>query len=189
MYLRRWRQVQVREALVVEVGCHRLEHRATNSWEAVSWCGYCSPCLSSCSSAVLLTRRRFAFDAGISQIDIFVNSHYYEDHFGGIDDLVEDFGVRVLESFDRGEKSRCFSAAELSRGRSICDSRPATRQTGRRWSKRRSVRLTPNSHAVGHDDHGHRVVAPGFIFHAVAHLTTPTIQIGRQEISWRILSA
>ena len=26
--------------------------------------------------------------AGVTQIDAFVNSHYQEDHFGGIDDLV-----------------------------------------------------------------------------------------------------
>ena len=27
--------------------------------------------------------------AGVTQIDAFVNSHYHEDHFGGIDDLVD----------------------------------------------------------------------------------------------------
>lgn len=49
--------------------------------------------------------------AGVSQIDAFVNSHYHEDHFGGIDDLV-DAGVPVLESFDRGDKACCLSAAK-----------------------------------------------------------------------------
>lgn len=41
--------------------------------------------------------------AGVTQIDAFVATHYHEDHFGGIDDLV-DMGVRVLESYDRGDK-------------------------------------------------------------------------------------
>ncbi len=40
---------------------------------------------------------------GVSQIDVFVNSHYHEDHFGGIDDLV-DLGIPVLEAYDRGDK-------------------------------------------------------------------------------------
>ncbi len=41
--------------------------------------------------------------AGVTRIDAFVASHYHEDHFGGIDDLVED-GVPVLESYDRGRR-------------------------------------------------------------------------------------
>src|SRR5436190_23782472 len=41
--------------------------------------------------------------AGVTHIDAFVNSHYHEDHFGGIDDLVE-MGVPVLETYDRGKK-------------------------------------------------------------------------------------
>src|SRR5687767_3757388 len=41
--------------------------------------------------------------AGVTRIDAFVASHYHEDHFGGIDDLVED-GIPVLESYDRGRR-------------------------------------------------------------------------------------
>lgn len=41
--------------------------------------------------------------AGVTQIDAFVNSHYHEDHFGGIDDLVK-MNVPVRESYDRGKK-------------------------------------------------------------------------------------
>jgi competence protein ComEC len=44
--------------------------------------------------------------AGVTQIDAFVNSHYHEDHFGGIDDLV-DAGVPLLEAYDRGDKGPC----------------------------------------------------------------------------------
>lgn len=44
--------------------------------------------------------------AGVNQIDAFVATHYHEDHYGGIDDLV-DMGVSVLESYDRGDKECC----------------------------------------------------------------------------------
>ena len=49
--------------------------------------------------------------AGVTQIDAFVNSHYHEDHFGGIDDLV-DMGVSVLKAYDRGGKSCCVSTSK-----------------------------------------------------------------------------
>ena len=49
--------------------------------------------------------------AGVTHIDAFVASHYHEDHFGGIDDLVTA-GVQVLESFDRGDKACCLSDAK-----------------------------------------------------------------------------
>src|SRR5688572_23816640 len=45
--------------------------------------------------------------AGVTQIDAFVATHYHEDHYGGIDELV-NAGVPVLESFDRGEKACCL---------------------------------------------------------------------------------
>jgi beta-lactamase superfamily II metal-dependent hydrolase len=51
--------------------------------------------------------------AGVMQIDVFVDSHYHEDHFGGIDDRV-DAGVPVLESFDRGDKACCLPASKTS---------------------------------------------------------------------------
>src|SRR5215212_2730843 len=41
--------------------------------------------------------------AGVTQIDAFVDSHYHEDHFGGIDDL-KNLGVPILESYDRGRR-------------------------------------------------------------------------------------
>lgn len=49
--------------------------------------------------------------AGVTQIDAFVNSHYHEDQFGGIDDLV-DAGVPVLEAYDRGDKECCLPASK-----------------------------------------------------------------------------
>ena len=42
--------------------------------------------------------------AGVATIDYFVATHYHEDHFGGIDDLVE-LGVSVNKAYDRGDKA------------------------------------------------------------------------------------
>ncbi len=41
--------------------------------------------------------------AGVTRIDYFVNTHYHEGHYGGIDDLV-GMGIRVGKAFDRGDK-------------------------------------------------------------------------------------
>jgi competence protein ComEC len=49
--------------------------------------------------------------AGVTRIDAFVATHYHEDHFGGIDDLV-DMGVPVLEAYDRGDKACCLSSSK-----------------------------------------------------------------------------
>lgn len=49
--------------------------------------------------------------AGVSQIDAFVATHYHEDHYGGIDDLVK-MGIPVLAAFDRGDKECCLPAAK-----------------------------------------------------------------------------
>ena len=47
-------------------------------------------------------------EAGVTRIDFFVATHYHEDHYGGIDDLV-NLGVTVGQSFDRGDKECCLS--------------------------------------------------------------------------------
>lgn len=47
--------------------------------------------------------RKVMAQAGVTQIDAFVASHYHADHYGSIDELVDD-GVPVLESFDRGRR-------------------------------------------------------------------------------------
>ena len=41
--------------------------------------------------------------AGVTRIDYFVNTHYHEGHYGGIDDLL-GMGIRVGKAFDRGDK-------------------------------------------------------------------------------------
>ncbi len=47
--------------------------------------------------------------ASVTDIDFFVNTHYHEDHYGGIDDLV-DLGVTVHKAFDRGDKEELSAA-------------------------------------------------------------------------------
>jgi competence protein ComEC len=42
-------------------------------------------------------------DANIDRIDFFVDTHYHEDHFGGIDEVI-DAGVAIGAAFDRGDK-------------------------------------------------------------------------------------
>lgn len=42
---------------------------------------------------------------GINRIDHFVNTHYHEDHYGGIDDLALDPEISVGMAYDRGDKS------------------------------------------------------------------------------------
>jgi beta-lactamase superfamily II metal-dependent hydrolase len=43
--------------------------------------------------------------ANVTSIDFFVDTHYHEDHYGGIDDLV-NLGVPVGEAYDRGAKDQ-----------------------------------------------------------------------------------
>ena len=50
--------------------------------------------------------------ANVTAIDFFVDTHYHEDHYGGIDDLV-NLGVPVREAYDRGDKN-LLSADKLS---------------------------------------------------------------------------
>lgn len=42
--------------------------------------------------------------AGITVINHFVNTHYHEDHYGGIDELPRDLGVTIGTAYDRGDK-------------------------------------------------------------------------------------
>ena len=42
--------------------------------------------------------------AGVSRIDFFVDTHYHEDHFGGIDELASDPSITIGKAYDRGDK-------------------------------------------------------------------------------------
>jgi beta-lactamase superfamily II metal-dependent hydrolase len=42
--------------------------------------------------------------AGVTRIDHFVNTHYHEDHYGGIDELLRDLNVTIGVAYDRGDK-------------------------------------------------------------------------------------
>jgi beta-lactamase superfamily II metal-dependent hydrolase len=58
------------------------------------------------------SRVKAAMDqAGATKVDYFVCTHYHEDHYGGIDDLV-DSGVQVKEAYDRGDKECCLPASK-----------------------------------------------------------------------------
>lgn len=49
--------------------------------------------------------------AGVTRIDHFVATHYHEDHYGGIDDLV-NAGVTIVNAYDRGDKACCLPASK-----------------------------------------------------------------------------
>ena len=42
-------------------------------------------------------------EAGVTQVDAFVCTHYHADHYGGVDELA-GLGVAVVQAFDRGDK-------------------------------------------------------------------------------------
>jgi len=44
-------------------------------------------------------------NAGVSRIDHFVCTHYHDDHYAGIDELVEDSEVAIGKTYDRGDKN------------------------------------------------------------------------------------
>ncbi len=51
--------------------------------------------------------------AGVTEIDVYVCTHYHSDHYGSIDDLVNN-GVPVRVSYDRGEKDRLTDSKKNS---------------------------------------------------------------------------
>ncbi len=52
---------------------------------------------------------------GKSRVDYFVNTHYHEDHFGGIDEVASDPAFVVATAYDRGDK-QFLPADKLSEG-------------------------------------------------------------------------
>jgi beta-lactamase superfamily II metal-dependent hydrolase len=47
--------------------------------------------------------RKVMAQAGVTQIDALVISHYHADHYGSADDLIND-GISILETYDRGRR-------------------------------------------------------------------------------------
>ena len=47
--------------------------------------------------------RKVLNQAGVTQIDALVVSHYHADHYGNTDDVVND-GIQILETYDRGRR-------------------------------------------------------------------------------------
>jgi len=52
---------------------------------------------------------------GKNKIDVFICTHYHEDHYGGIDDLIKREGIPVLKAYDRGDK-KYLPESKLSDG-------------------------------------------------------------------------
>jgi len=49
--------------------------------------------------------KRILRHEGLNRIDHFVNTHYHEDHFGGIDELARDPDLTIARVYDRGDKA------------------------------------------------------------------------------------
>lgn len=54
--------------------------------------------------------------AGVTRIDHFVNTHYHEDHYGGVDELPRDLNVTIGAAYDRGDK-QFLPASKLQEAR------------------------------------------------------------------------
>lgn len=44
-------------------------------------------------------------EAGITQLDCFIDTHYHEDHYGGIDELASPPAITIGTVYDRGDKA------------------------------------------------------------------------------------
>ena len=79
--------------------------------------------------------------AGVSRIDHFVATHYHEDHYGGIDDLV-GLGITVGVSYDRGDK-QFLPPSKLSEDTFI-DYQSAVGQNARHIMRGETIPLDPD---------------------------------------------
>jgi len=57
---------------------------------------------------------------GITEIDHVVTSHYHQDHFGGLPELLTNLNVNVVNAYDRGKEhvdhTGIFNAYEVNLG-------------------------------------------------------------------------
>ena len=79
--------------------------------------------------------------AGVTQIDHFVATHYHEDHYGGIDDLV-NAGVTVVNSYDRGDKLCCLTDAKRAQ-QTFIDYENAVGTTAEHLTRGETIPLDP----------------------------------------------
>ncbi|MEP1094044.1 MAG: lamin tail domain-containing protein [Cyclobacteriaceae bacterium] len=55
-------------------------------------------------------------EAGISDLDIYITTHFHSDHYGGVDELVQNHDVEITQAYDRGDKET-LSASKTSGSR------------------------------------------------------------------------
>ncbi len=79
--------------------------------------------------------------AGVTQIDHFVVTHYHEDHFGGIDDLVNS-GVTVVNAYDRSDKLCCLKPAKRAQV-TFVDYEAAVGSTAEHLTRGETIPLDP----------------------------------------------
>ena len=66
-------------------------------------------------------RLKSAMDvAGVSQIDVFVNSHHHDDHFGGIDELVDAASIGRSRSKRRSSAREDADTFRFIRAQLVC---------------------------------------------------------------------
>lgn len=80
--------------------------------------------------------------AGINQIDHFVATHYHEDHYGGIDDLVEA-GITMVNSYDRGDKVCCVDSSRKA-GETFQDYQAAVGHRADHLTRGETIPLDPS---------------------------------------------
>jgi competence protein ComEC len=78
--------------------------------------------------------------AGVARIDHFVATHYHEDHYGGIDEVVRA-GIPVGATYDRGDKA--FLPASTTDSRTFRDYQQAGGNRARHLTRGDTISLDP----------------------------------------------
>jgi beta-lactamase superfamily II metal-dependent hydrolase len=84
--------------------------------------------------------------AGVADIDFFVCTHYHEDHYGGIDDLVQEEEVVVGTAYDRGDKE--YLRTDTTSSGTYTDYQSAIGERARHLMRGESIPLDPDVDVV-----------------------------------------
>lgn len=79
--------------------------------------------------------------AGVSRIDHFVATHYHEDHYGGIDEVIRA-GIPVSAAYDRGDKQ--FLPASTRNGPTFRDYQQAIGHRANHLTRGQAILLDPS---------------------------------------------